>query len=171
GAHAGTKGAAHVGHRDVALQVDEMRRPILPIAGDDPVRHDRALAAPAQVTGCCAHDLDVRRRRVRDETRKGLVVPKAALRLAEEVQGRVEATRNAKEIALDLAAGTASGERGDGDAAEAPTLPSPASGGGKCVEDGFSRADVDDRLDADAGSLQVPGQGVGAVIVREDDGA
>ena len=104
GAHAGTKGAAHVGHRDVALQVDEMRRPILPIAGDDPVRHDRALAAPAQVTGCCAHDLDVRRRRVRDETRKGLVVPKAALRLAEEVQGRVEATRNAKEIALDLAA-------------------------------------------------------------------
>src|SRR6266702_3874051 len=131
GAHAGIQGAAHVGHRDVALQVDEMRRPIAPIAGDDPVRHDRALAAAGQVAGGRTDYLDVGWRRVRDEARQAFVVSKSTLRLAEEVERRVESTGNAKQVALDLAARTAARECGEDDGANARTLPSPASGGGQ----------------------------------------
>src|SRR5260370_29765382 len=51
GLHAGPEGSPHIRDGDVPFQVDEMRRPFLPIAGHHPVRHDRALPAPTQVSG------------------------------------------------------------------------------------------------------------------------
>ena len=100
--HAGAEGSPHIRHGHVPLEVDEMSRPILPIARDHPVGHDRALAAPTQIAGRGADDVDVRESGIRHEARQALVVPKATLRLAEQVQRGVEAARNAEQIALDF---------------------------------------------------------------------
>ena len=90
-AHTGTQGPAHVRHGDVPLQVDEMGRPFRPITRDHPVRHDRSLAAPGQVSGRRPDDVDIWCRAIRYEAGQTLVVSKPALRLAVEMQRRVEA--------------------------------------------------------------------------------
>src|SRR5437879_6420585 len=132
--HASTEGLPYIRDRDVALQVDEMGRPILAVTWDDPVRHDRALTATVQVSGGRADHLDVWGSAVGHEARQAFVVAKAPLRLAEEMNRWVEAAGNAQQVALDLAARGVAGEGGDGDGGKsAPTRPSPASGGGECL--------------------------------------
>src|SRR2546427_13014562 len=88
-----------------------------------------------------------------------MVISKATLGLAEEVQGRVESSGDAEEIAVTLPPRVRSSQGAAEDRAEAFVV----AGG---VEDGFSGSDVDDRLDDDAGPLQVGGSG--AVVVGED---
>src|SRR5260370_40925854 len=75
---------------------------------------------------------------------------------------------NGEQVALQLAEGPVPGKRSDEDAGDAPTLPSPMSGGGNCGDYGLAGADVDDRFDDDAGPLQISRDGIGAVVVGED---
>src|SRR2546423_15615232 len=106
-----------------------MGGPVVAIAGDHPVRHDRALAAPGQGAGGRPDNVNIRRRDIRHETGQAFVVPKAALRLAEQMQRRIEAARYAEQITFDLASRPVSDQRGDAAGPKAPTQPSPASGG------------------------------------------
>src|SRR5260370_5820665 len=102
GLHAGPEGSPHIRYGDITFQVDEMRRPFPPIAGYHPVRHDRALPAPTQVSSRRADNVNVGKRGIWDEARETFVVTKATLRVAEQMQRRIEATRHAQQIAVDL---------------------------------------------------------------------
>src|SRR5437879_8589925 len=80
------------------------------------------------------------------------------------MQRRIEAARYAEQITLNLTPRVPTGQGSADDGVE-------AFGVATRVDDGFSGADVDDRLHGDAGSFQVRRDGIGAVVVSEDDRA
>src|SRR5437867_2500535 len=141
-----------IGNRHIALEVDEVGRPVAVRTRHQPARLDGEV----EVTIRRAHDRHIGQRAVGSETGELFVVAQLPLGLAVQMVGRVEAAGDTEQVALDLVPTS----EPDG-----PQSVIVAIG----IDNGLVLSEVDDGGNGDASRPKRVGKRCRGVVVGEDD--